>query len=162
MRHAGAITPASPLVVISHRRGRQRLAPLLARLGAPWLDRRLAAGVESWSSPVHAARARQLASDRTRRMLARSLERLVEQAEEAPGRQRAAVVQPSRARVREARPLMLTLASRLRGNAPVAARGMAALKNLLTDGGGPVYTRGNPDELKDCLQAVEEWLHAQD
>jgi hypothetical protein len=57
---------------------------------------------------------------------------------------------------------MLTLASRLRGNAPVAARGMAALKNLLTDGGGPVYTRGNPDELKDCLQAVEEWLHAQD
>jgi hypothetical protein len=57
---------------------------------------------------------------------------------------------------------MLTLASRLRGNTPVAARGMAALKNLLTDGGGPVYTRGNPDELKDCLQAVEEWLHAQD
>ena len=143
---------------VSSRHPHPRVDWLLARLRAPWLDRQFAAGVESWRSPVHAARARQLTSDRTRRLLARSLERLVEQAEEPPKRYHTAVIQPSRLRVREARPLMLALASRLRSNAPVAPRGITTLNELLTDGAGPVYTHGDPETLKRRLQAIEGWL----
>ncbi len=57
---------------------------------------------------------------------------------------------------------MLTLASRLRANAPVDPRGIAALKDLLTDGAGPVFTHGDPNTLKRRMQAIDEWLHVQD
>jgi hypothetical protein len=162
MKHTGALHHASQRVVTRRRRSRHPLAPLLARLRAPWLNRQLAAGVEPWRSPVHAARAKQLTGDRTRRMLARGLERLVEQAEEPPSLSRAAVIHPWRPGVREARPLMLTLASRLRRSAPVDPRGIAALKDLLTDGGGPVYTPGDPDTLKRQLEAIDQWLDVPD
>jgi len=59
-------------------------ARLLARLRAPWLDRQLAAGTVTWRSESHAARALQLSSDRRRRALARSLERLVTDAHQPP------------------------------------------------------------------------------
>jgi hypothetical protein len=162
MRHANAVTPTSPILVSRHRHSKHPLAPLLARLRAPWLDRQFAAGIESWRSPVHAARARHLTGHHSRRMLARSLERLVEQAEEPPKRYLTAVIQPSRAGVREARPLMLTLASRLRGNDPVAPRGITTLNDLLSDGTGPVYTHGDPETLRRRLQAIEGWLDVRD
>jgi hypothetical protein len=159
MRHAHTIAPARIAVMDWRRR---RAAPLLARLRAPWLDRQLAAGTEPWRSPVHAAPARQLTSERSRRILARSLERLVEEAEEPRTPYRNAVVQPYRPRVREARPVVLTLASRLRGNAPVDPRGIAELKDLLSDGAGPCYTHGHPDTLKLRLQAIDRRLDVQD
>jgi hypothetical protein len=162
MRPTDARHRASPVFVTRRRRSRHRLAPLLAHLRGPWLNRQLAAGVEPWRSPVHAARARQLTADRTRRMLARGLEQLVEQAEEPPSLSRAAVIHPWRPGVREARPLMLTLASRLRGSAPVDARGVAALKDLLTDGGGPVYSPGDPNTVKRQLEVIDQWLDVQD
>ena len=161
MRRADDITAGAPRLVMGPGRGHP-LAPLLARLRAPWLDRQLVAGVESWRSPVHAARSRQLTSERTRRMLARSLEQLVEAAEEPTRVFRGPVIRPSRARVREARPVMLTLAARLRGAAPVNPQAIAALKDLLADGGGPVYTNGPPEAVKLRLQAIEEALDAQD
>ena len=161
MRHAHTIAPA-PTVVMDWRRRRPRAAPLLARICAARLDRQLAAGVEPWRSPVYAARALQLTSGRSRRMLARSLERLVEQAEQPRTPYRSAVVQPSRPRVREARPVLLTLASRLRGNVPVDPRGVAALKDLLSDGTGPCYMHGHPDTLKLRLQAIDQLLDVQD
>lgn len=162
MKHAHGVTPAAPLVAFTHRGGRHRTAPLRARLRALSLDRQLASGVEPWRSPVHAARARQLTGERTRRMLARSLEQLIERAEDPPRVHRGAAIQPSRARVAEARPLMLTLASRLRGIGPVAPRGIAALKNLLTDGAGPVYTHGDPETLRRRLAAIDRWLDVPD
>jgi hypothetical protein len=162
MRYGDAIAHLSPRRAVGRRRGADRLAPLLAHVRAARLDRQLATGTESWHTPVHAARSRQLTSERTRRALARSLERLVEQAEEPPRLGRAAIVFPSRARVREARPVMLTLAARLRGSAPVAPRAMAALRDLLCDGAGPVYTRGDPNALKRRLHAIETWLDVQD
>ena len=162
MRHGDALHRASPVLVTRRRASRHRLAPLLARLRAPWLNRQLAAGVEPWRSPVHAARARQLTGDRIRRMLARGVERLVEQADEPPRLSRSAVIYPWRPGVREARPLMLTLASRLRGGAPVDPRGTAALKDLLTDGSGPVYTPGDPNTLKRRLEIIDQWLDVQD
>jgi hypothetical protein len=148
------------------RHGRDPIASLLARLRAPWLDRKLAAGVEPWRSPVYAARARQLTGYRRRRMLARSLELLAESADEPPrpvlSRGGGAVVQPYRAGVWEARPVILTLSSRLRGDAPVDPRGIAALKDLLSDGAGPCYTPGHPDTLKLRLQVIDRSLDVQD
>jgi hypothetical protein len=162
MRHTDALHHASHRFVTRRRRSRHPLAPLMAGLRAPWLNRQLAAGVEPWCSPVHAARARQLTGHRTRRMLARGLERLVEQAEEPPSLSRAAVIHPWRPGVREARPLILTLASRLRGSAPVDPRGIAALKDLLTDGGGPVYSPGDPNTVKRQLEVIDQWLDVHD
>jgi hypothetical protein len=94
-------------------------------------------------------------------MLARSLEVLVEEADSPPRRVFTSVVPPSRARVHEARPLLLMLASRLRGHAPVDPRGLAALRVLLTDGAGPVYTHGDPEALKRCLEAIDDRIETQ-
>jgi hypothetical protein len=69
-------------------------------------------------------------------------------------------VRPSRAAVREARPLLLMLPATLRGREPVDPRGVAALTNLLTDGASPVYTHGDPHALTRALQRIEWWLDA--
>lgn len=134
---------------------------LLAHVRARRLDRQLAAGSVPWRSPVHAARALQLTSERYRRGLARSLERLVEHAERPGGQFRGSVVQPCREQVTEALPLMLTIAARLRSGAPVDARGIARLCALLSDGAGPCYARSDPGALSGALETVSEWLDVQ-
>jgi hypothetical protein len=134
----------------------------MARLRAPWLDGQLATGTEPWRSPVHAARALQLTSARSRRSVARSLEKLVERADEPSAPYRSAVVPPCRRQVREARPLLLLLAARLRGNDPVDPRGVAALKSLICDGAGPVYAGGRPDALRARLESITPALEALD
>jgi hypothetical protein len=166
MRHAGALNStaqptAQPVVSAMPHTWRGRLLSLAARLRGAGLDRQLAVGVEPWRSPLHATRARQLTSHRNRRRLARSLERLIEEAE-SPRHGLTAVVPPAPARVREARPQMLTLSARLRGDRPVAARGIAVLKDLLSDGGGPFYTPGDPETLRRRLRAVDGYLDALD
>jgi hypothetical protein len=60
--------------------------------------------------------------------------------------------------VREARPLLLTLAAQLRAEHPVSPRGLAAIRCLLVDGAGPVYAQGDPETLKLRLQQAEAWL----
>ena len=116
----------------------------------------------SWCSPMHAARARQLTNARTRRTLARSLERLAEQADTPRPPFRTAVVQPCRPQVREARPQMLTIAQRLRSNAPVGVCGVARLQALLSNGAGPCYAPSHPDALNTELRAVADLLEAHD
>jgi hypothetical protein len=161
MSHVHVLTP-TPWPNIGSAGRHPRAARLLAHLRAPWLDRQLAAGVASWHSPTHAARALQLTSARNRTALARSLERLVEQAEEPPRFARGAVIVPCRPQVREARPIILTMAFRLRSRSPVAAHGMARLKLLLSDGVGPCYAPSRPDALVIELQTVSQWLDVQD
>jgi hypothetical protein len=161
MSHVDVLTP-TPWPNIGSAGRHPRAARLLAHLRAPWLDRQLAAGVASWHSPTHAARALQLTSARNRTALARSLERLVEQAEEPPTPARSAVIEPCRPQVREARPIILTMAFRLRSRSPVAARGMARLKLLLSDGVGPCYAPSRPDALAIELQTVSQWLDVRD
>ena len=135
------------------------LAPLLARLAATHLDRRVADGVDPSNSPIYAARCRRLGGEKSRRLLARSLERLVEEADASPRRPSlSSVVRPSRTRVHEARPQLLMLASRLRADAAVDPRGVAAVRVLLTDGAGPVYTHGDPEALKHRLETIENWI----
>lgn len=161
MRHAGALdTTAQPFVMVKSRT--RPLMSLAARFRGPGLDRQLAVGVEPWRSSLHAIRARQLTSYRNRRRLARSLERLVEEADSPPRRGITAAVPPARERVREARPQMLTISARLRGSGPVAPRGIAVLKDLLSDGGGPFYTPGSPETLKRRLRLIDGYLDTLD
>ena len=134
----------------------------MARLRAPWLDRQLADGVASWASPSHAARALQLTGARSRRSWAGSLERLVEHAERPSTRFGSAVVAPCREQVREALPLILDIAARLRATAPVGAAGVARLRALLCDGNGPCYSRSDQGALRIALQAVSESLDVYD
>jgi hypothetical protein len=143
------------------RQRRHRFARLAARVRSPRLDPQLAAGIPAWQSPSHAARALQLTSERHRRALARSLERLLEDTERTPTPFRGAVILPCREQVRDALPLILALAARLRDPAPVEVRGIAQLHTLLSDGAGPCYRRIRPGALTVALQAVSGHIETQ-
>lgn len=162
MRGAHAIV-GIPLSERGARRPPGRLDRVAARVRGPWLDRQLARGIEPWRSPALAARALQLTGDRRRRALARSLERLVDRAQEpAAGIQISAVVPPCREQVRAAIPMILEVSSRLRSRAPIDPRGVARLHALLCEGAGPCYVRTYRDALKDELDEVATWLEATD
>jgi hypothetical protein len=136
---------------------RWRLHPctwLIARLRAVRLDAELAAGERSWRSGAHAARALQLTTRRTRQSVAAALDLLVERADRGPQLAFSAAVPPCREQVHHARPLILALATRLRSAEPVNAHGVAALKEVLSDGFGPCYRPTRRDALTIALVEV--------
>jgi hypothetical protein len=136
-----------------------RFTPLRARLAAGRIDRQLAAGIPSWESPVYAARARQLTSARMRRGLADSIDRILDVSENGrAGTLMTAAIMPQRSAVQEARPTLLLLSARLRSSAPLSARGVALLRDLLTDGGGPLYRPSAPTALANKVRAIDELL----
>jgi hypothetical protein len=135
---------------------------LSAWVRGPWIDAQLAAGVPPWQTPSHAARALQLTSRRRRRVLAQALERLVEDARRPRTPLFDPSIRPRHDQVVPATPLMRSIAARLRSRAPVDARGIAALKAVLGDGGGPCYARGRPGALTTELETVSAWLDVQD
>jgi hypothetical protein len=137
-------------------------ARFAARVRAPWLDRELAAGVAPWRSRTHAARALQLTGDRHRRALARRLEDLIERADRPHTRFMNAALPPCPDQVSHAVASILAIAARLRDGAPVDARGVARLGELLSDGVGPCYAHMHPGALATALEAVAEWLQAPD
>ena len=58
---------------------------------------------------------------------------------------------------------MLTIAQRLRSNAPVGVCGIARLQALLSNGTGPCYAPpSHPDALITELRAVADLLEAHD
>ncbi|HUO69865.1 MAG TPA: hypothetical protein VMU39_03730 [Solirubrobacteraceae bacterium] len=134
----------------------------LSHLLAPRIDRELAAGVPSWSSPAHAARSLQLSSPRSRRALAESLERLAEDARKPRMRVASAVIPPCRDQVRDAFPLIGVLADRLRSAMPVDSRGMARLRRLLCDSAGPCYAQIDVDALTIELEVINALLDVRD
>ena len=160
MSSTHALGSSAPLPVACGRH--TYLTALRARLRAPFLDRQLAAGTASWRTPVHAARALQLTRPRSRQTLARSLERLVETADDHRGPFRGAVVQPCSEQVHAALPLILAIAVRLRSPAPVAASGVARLRALLCDGGGPCYLPSEDDALRIALETIWQCLDVPD
>ena len=83
-------------------------------------------------------------------------------AEQPSTRFESAVVPPCREQVREALPLILDIAFRLRASAPVGAPGIARLRALLCDGNGPCYSRTDPGALTIALQDVARSLDVQD
>ena len=161
MRGAQALIGAPRAIGWSSGAPRLALA-CAARVRAFSLDRRLAAGMAPWQSPLLAARALQLTGERHRRSLATALERLPERAERPASRALSAVVPVCREQVCEALPAILSLAEQLRGGSPVDARGIARLAALLADGAGPVYVAHCPGALCGALQDVRDGLSVND
>jgi hypothetical protein len=152
MSHTNAVTPSFAGVAGDSSRRRRPFLSVAALLRGNGLDRQLGSGVEPWRTPLLAARARQLTSDRKRRLLARGLEQLVEQAEEPARVGLTAAITPSRPSVREARPLLLMLAARLRAGDPVDPRAVAAVNKLLTT--APVRSTGGVTRTRSPMSCV--------
>jgi hypothetical protein len=162
MRAAQALTYASRARA-SERRPPGLLTSITAWLCGARLDRDLAAGVASWRSPLHAARALQITRRRERRRLARSLAILVAHAQLPHARfLRSGVVEPCRTQVREALPSISAIGQRLRGAGPLHATGVARLRILLSDGSGPCYRASHPAALRDALDVVFGWLDTEE
>ena len=139
------------------------LTALHARLRACAIDRELARGVQSWRSPVYAARSLQLTSVRSRAGLAHSLEDLVVRA----GLPRnhlfgSAVIEPCREQIWHALPQIRALAARLRSRDPISSRGAAGLLELLRDGTGPCYNCTHRSALSTVLNRVAAWLDTEE
>jgi hypothetical protein len=111
-----------------------RLRARLQRLG---LDRRLATGEPAWASPKLRWRAAQLTSPPERRRIADQIDRLIEAA--GPPRPRGAAVPLDWTGVLACRELLRELADDLRHAEHVHARGVALIRELLRDGGSPLY-----------------------
>ena len=114
-----------------------RITRLLARLRGRSLDRALSDGADEKTSARLAARAAQLTARPMREELAGSLEQLVYAAREPAGGYR---VPLRRTPILVNAQILREIASDLQGSAPVSARGVAMLHELLTDGTGPLFS----------------------
>lgn len=109
---------------------------LTARLEARRLDAELARGADPDTQAPLTLRARILIHPRHRRTLARGIERVAGSAR--------------RADIAAVGPQLRALAARLAYPGPVAARGVAEVRLLLTDAGGPLHRGGG-----DLLGAID-------
>jgi hypothetical protein len=125
---------------------------VVARVAARRLDARLAAGEDPLSDVVLACRSRRLASVRSRRRLARGLERAWSM---PPGQAvlSAAVPVDERA-VAVARPALQQLAWALRWRADVEPCGVAITRILLTEPCSALYQPAYPEELYELARAA--------
>jgi hypothetical protein len=132
------------------RRPSQR-EQVLARLRASTLDRELARGVAPESAVGLAVRADQLVRPKTRRWLARSLQRILAEARRPTPRPMPMLASPTRERILEAADAMAALIDKLLRPGPVSTRGVAQVCLLLSDGCGPLYAPLSGQQLRDRL-----------
>lgn len=111
-------------------------ARVLVRVRARSLDRALIKGADPAASAQLALHARRLTSPRMRAAVASSLERL---AVSEPDSFRRFQVLPFREAGRANARQLGEIAARLRDPAPVYSPGVARLRQLVSDGTGPVY-----------------------
>ena len=137
-------------------------ARLRAHLSGGRLDRELAQGVVPWRSAAHVARALQLTGPRSRRMMADSIQRLIDDSEARRGLRLGAVIPPSPGQVRGALAELREIETRLSSGEPLDASGLAALKRLLCDGSGPCYVGAHPGALADAMRGVLQHLEIED
>ncbi len=130
---------------------------LIARLNGSALDRRLAAGASPDASPTLALRAQRLRRPSTRRVLGLCLRELVRDAER-PRPVLSARAPISRHNVTRASADLLELADRLLSPEPVAVRGVACVRVLLSDGLSPVYWGRSDDDLVHAVRLAIAWL----
>ena len=130
---------------------------VIARLRRTRLDEALSQGADPATTPLIAARARQLARPATRARLAAGLERLALSADDGSPRGRARIL-PSRTASAANRARLLEIASVLRDDTPLYARGLAALELALTDGTGPAYTDRRGEALTCQLRHAQAGL----
>lgn len=139
-------------------RGRDRIA---ARLHADRIDRELAGGASAEASVRLAVRARSLTGRRSRRALAEGLRRVMAQAA-APSVASVALLPLNRAAVRAASPDLVELRGCLLADGPVAVRGVAQTKVLLTVGSGPLRGRGAGDDVASVVRRAIDALSVLD
>jgi hypothetical protein len=114
------------------------------------LDARLAAGEDPLGDADLACRSEQLVSMRSRRRIARGLERLCSEQPERGGF--SAAIPFNRRAVEIARPALEQLAAALRSRASIRPRGVALTQVLLTEPGSAVYRPAYPDELYEVAR----------
>jgi hypothetical protein len=119
-------------------------ARLTARLHAHRFDRMLAVGMCGPADSPLAAHAERLISRPERDAIARSLRRAVHDAHRGRAA-RSAQVQLHREKIVAAAKLIDDVALLLQSGRPVSARGVARLRQLLSDGRGPLYRYGRGD-----------------
>jgi hypothetical protein len=134
---------------------------LRARWHAGHLDHELAAGVSPDSTVDRSLRAQSLVQLCTRRDLARSMRRVLAAATQRPasGRLPAPV---SRAPVAACATEIDELISRLLAPGPVAARGVAQARLLITEAGGPLYRVGHRASAAELRVKVRDAARALD
>jgi hypothetical protein len=159
-------TDPDPREIQPSRRGRSRRRGSLATTLAVWwnatdLDRRLAAGDDPRSTDALALRARRILTRRSRSRLAGGLAGAMGRAR-AGGSPFTAAVTPRSRDVLEARTVIAALERELRGDQPVAARGVAMVRLLLVDGNGPLYRPSPPGLLGSRLRAAAAALRPQE
>jgi len=138
--------------LVSRARGSQRSDR--CRL-VEWLDHAPALDVGQFKSTLPAAmaaHAARLTSVAERHTVARALRRAVRDATDTRATQTGRVPM-HRANIASAEALIAQVALRLHAPHPVSARGMARLRQLLSDGTGPLYRHGSGD-LAGRLRAV--------
>jgi hypothetical protein len=137
------LRPAHDAVLTRPVRRRDRIS---TRLRARRLDVELARGAQSEADAALALRAAILTTRRRRRSLAAALERIAASAGETrPGWHPSS----ARAAVAELKPELVALGRQLVAPGPVAARGVAEVRLLLTDGARPLHAAGG--DLRSAL-----------
>jgi len=121
-----------------------------ARLAAPKLDARIAAGEDPSSTAALACRSAQLVAPRARRRLAAGLERLLSERDARAGLSAAAPV--DRQAVAIARPALEQLAAALRSRESIRPRGAGIARVLLTEPDSALYRSARRDELYEVAR----------
>ena len=149
-----------PVLIARRARFRERLA---ARFGAIWLDHELARGVPPEARAALALRAQTLGETHARQALAQSLRQILDDARQGSQPRRGQIATLT-ADVLAAADQLERLIERLLEPRIVAARGLAQVRVLLIDGGGPLYFRGASQDLKAAaaravaqLEPAPEW-----
>jgi hypothetical protein len=129
------------------RRGHTRpsiRACVTARLRAARFDRALAVGVPAPAGSALAVHAARLTAVAERHAVARALRRAVRDATDTHPT-RTGRMPMHRANIAAAQALIDEVTRRLHAHHPVSPRGMARLRQLLSDGAGPLYRHGCGD-----------------
>jgi len=131
----------------------------VSRVRAYRLDHDIAAGASPESSPLLALRAQALVRPAMRQALARSVERLLEEAARGPAPPSFGLRVPVRRdRILESADALQMLIDRLLAPVPVPARGVAGVRILLTDGAGSLYYPSAGDDLTSLVLEIVEQL----
>jgi hypothetical protein len=109
----------------------------------------IASGTDPVAKPLRACEGRKLTAMRTRRRLARAIERLPSAALD-PARAARVSVPLHRRTILAAQPALQDLANALVSPGPVGAQGVALARLLLSDAGSPLFG----DDLSKLTEAV--------
>jgi hypothetical protein len=142
----------------SARRHPTRRTRLKVRLLRLRLDRRLAAGEPPWSTLELSVRAAELTAPGERQELAEEVDRLIDSAAQPRRPGGGAAVPPDRASVLACGPLLGDLVDDLRHAERVEARGVALVRQLLRDGGSPLYAPKSGAALEHAVRQAHAAL----